>query len=691
MRKESLTLLRLPFAVFLAPLALGCGGGNDTAPSKQGTPDGARIVFDLTADLASPDHFYDVPYPNDLRLDADGHPMLAGFPNPKNLPLVAGFIGAAQEARGFPVIPVAYLRFTAELAPRVLDDVILADATSPILLVDVDAGSPEKGRLIPVVAQTTQTDPYVPEWLLSVAARPGFVLLPNTRYAVVVRASAHDAAGNDLVRDPAFARIAQHKPKGELEAKADALYAPLWDTLDGLGIAKGEVVGATVFTTGDVVADLAELSQKLVEKYDIALTNLKPFDDPEVTELCILSGSVEMPEFQVGTPPYNTEGLFTFGSDGLPVEQHKQTVPIKIVLPKVAMPAAGYPLMLNIHGSGGYSIAMVRPVGDDGQPGVPIGPAFPYAARGIAMAGMAMPANPERLPGASETAYLNPNNLAAMRDTFRQGQIELRLFIEALTKLNIDPAALGSCAGPTLPAGQSAFHFDAKNFLVTGQSMGGMYTNIIAATEPLLRAAVPTGAGGYWPHFIMHTPLNGGAFPGLIKLILQTGVPISHVHPVFGIAAGALEPADPIVHMPRVARRPLPGHPVRPIYEPVAPQDSYFAQETYDAVVLAYGHEEAGEVQWPSMQEALALEQLDGVIPFPVEDNLKSADGSAYTGVVVQWAPKALPGETKADGHAIYSHRDDVKYQYGCFADSFLKTGHAKVLVPQQDWKASCD
>ena len=141
----------------------------------------------------------------------------------------------------------------------------------------------------------------------------------------------------------------------------------------------------------------------------------------------------------------------------------------------------------------------------------------------------------------------------------------------------------------------------------------------------------------------------------------------------------------------RVLLGPLDDHPVRPIYEPVAPQDSYFATETYDAVVLAYGHQEAGEIQWPSMQDALALEGLDGLIPFPVEDNLKSADGTAYTGVVVQWAPKALPGEAKADGHAIYSHRDDVKYQYGCFADSFLKTGHAKVPPPKTDWKASCD
>ena len=34
-----------------------------------------------------------------------------------------------------------------------------------------------------------------------------------------------------------------------------------------------------------------------------------------------------------------------------------------------------------------------------------------------------MPLNPERLPGATPTAYLNVNNLAALRDTFRQGPV----------------------------------------------------------------------------------------------------------------------------------------------------------------------------------------------------------------------------------------------------------------------------
>ncbi len=74
----------------------------------------------------------------------------------------------------------------------------------------------------------------------------------------------------------------------------------------------------------------------------------------------------------------------------------------------------------------------------------------------------------------------------------------------------------------------------------------------------------------------------------------------------------------------------------------------------------------------------------------PLEDNLKSESGTAYTGAVLQFAPKALPGET-LDGHAIYSRRDDVKYQYSCFMQSFFATGKARIPAPKDDFTAACE
>jgi hypothetical protein len=296
---------------------------------------------------------------------------------------------------------------------------------------------------------------------------------------------------------------------------------------------------------------------------------------------------------------------------------------------------------------------------------------------GFAMAGSALPLNPERLSMASETAYLNLNNLAALRDTFRQGIIEQHLFLDALSKITIDPAMLGACPGVSLPSGVTAYKFDTSNLFAQGQSMGGMYTNLITAAEPRLRAAVPTGAGGYWSHFILFTPLIPNAAGTVGTVLLGTSQTLTFLHPGLNLFETATEAVDPMVSMPRLAQRPLTGHPVRPIYEPVGQGDSYFPEVTYDAMALAYGHKETGTVVWQTMQDALQLEGKDGVLPYSVSNDLTSEGGTAFTGMVVQYK-----GDGVYDPHALYSQLDAVKYQYGCFLSTFLQTGKAVVPAP---------
>ncbi len=99
----------------------------------------------------------------------------------------------------------------------------------------------------------------------------------------------------------------------------------------------------------------------------------------------------------------------------------------------------------------------------------------------------------------------------------------------------------------------------------------------------------------------------------------------------------------------------------------------------YDAVALAYGHQQAGEEVWPAMQEALALSNLDGIVSYPVAGNLTSAGGDSYTGVVVQYE-----GDGIRDPHVIFVQLDEVKYQYGCFLESFLERGVATVPAPAE-------
>jgi hypothetical protein len=704
---------RFPILLVSTLLLAACGGGGTTATGGHagstatgghgggGAPaSGATAALDLTADLTSPDHFYDAPYPSDLRLTDKGTPDLTGLPFPSILLTIPPLRDTAMQHPGFPVVPVAYFHFDGPINEMDASAVIPADKTAPILLIDVDPASPQRGSLTPLVATTPPTDGWVPDNMLAAAPRPGFVLYPKRLYAFVVQKSLKDANGKPLGAPAALDDLRNGKaPAGAKGAAAVTLYKPLWDTLKMIGVDDKEVAAATVFTTGDVVADNADLATKLAQKYSVTIDNLHVNDANTAIQdrYCELVGKVTYPQFQQGTPPFDTKGLFDFSDNGLPAKQRDEDAPVAITIPRGPMPANGFPLVLYFHGSGGLSTAVVdrgtwHPEPDPTKcpnmtqdmwngvlgcntPGQ--GPAYVLAPFGFAMAASALPVNPERLPTASETAYLNLANLSAMRDTFRQGIVEQRLFLDALVKLTIDPAVLGACTGVSLPPGATQYKLDVQNVFAQGQSMGGMYTNLISATEPRIRASLPTGAGGYWSHFILITPLIPGVAGKVGVALLGTTAKLTFLHPGLHLFQTAAEAVDPMVSMPRLARRPLPNHPVRPIYEPVGQGDSYFPEETYDAMALAYGHEEAGEIVWSTMQDALKLEGKDGIQPYPVKNELTSEAGGNYTGVVVQYK-----GDGVYDPHAIYSQLDAVKYQYSCFFSTFLKTGTAVVPAP---------
>lgn len=640
----------------------------------------AVVRFDLSGRLDTTETFFDFPFPSDLRLSPDGKPDLAGWPNPR-VSVIDKLLPAAEDRPGWPVVPVAYFRFDAPVRPLALDDAFDAAPSSPILLVDVDPDSPDRGALVPTVAITFEADRYLPENVVGVAAYPGFVLHPERTYAFVVQRALGDARGEPLLVPEALGRLARGEaPEGAWGEAALALYAPLWETLDAIGVERDDVAAATVFTTGDVVADLASLSDRLVEERSVTIEGLALDSDDGASNprVCELVGTIAMPQFQRGTPPFNSEGLFEIGADGLPIEQRTESAKITITIPKERMPEAGFPLMVYFHGSGGDS-AQVIDRGPQPEGGVEArgeGPAFMIAEHGFAAAGAALPLSPDRLPGAGALAYLNFGNLAAFRDTFRQGTIEQRLLIEALVELTIDPVLLAGCEGPELPDGATAYRFDPSAFVGLGQSMGGMYANMIGAVEPRLRALVPTGAGGFWSFFILETGLVANVRDLLGTLLRADGDLLTHLHPALHLLELAWEPAEPMVYMPRLSRRPLPGKPSRPVYEPVGKGDSYFPTQVYDAVALAYGHPQAGEVVWPSMQSSLGRAGLDGVIDYPVRDNLTSEGGETYTGVVVQYA-----GDGFSDPHNIFTQLPAVRYQWGCFLRSAID-GAPTVAAP---------
>jgi hypothetical protein len=650
-------------AALLSVVAVACG-------EDRREPDG--VVFDLDSPLDGTT-FWDLPLPSDLRTTATGAPDLAAFPNTAQSPLIADLLRLIASRRGASTMPVAYVQLAAAAPPRRPDAVIPADVASDVLLVDVDPASAERGRLFPTVAHTLFEDRYTAPHLVAVAPRPGIVLAPDTRYAVVLRrAFAPDASPPAAL----VALAAGDVPAGARGADAAALYTPLWATLDQLGVARDDVLAATVFTTGDEVALLQRRSDAVRATADAVIGPLAvdPVDGAGHAGYCELTGTVTFPQFQVGSPPFARDGHFVVDGAGVPVGQGTASVPLVITIPDGDMPAAGWPLFQFFHGSGGLSSGLVD-LGPtpaiDAQPTVGLGPGYVLARHGIAAAASALPVNPERLPGASDYEYLNLDNLTSFPFTFQQGVIEQRLLLDALLELAIEPATLAACPGVRIPDGARG-HFASGRIAGGGQSMGGMYTNMIGAVEPRLTALVPTGAGGLWHLMILETAILPGTRSLVATLFDTDADEMSFLHPGLSLLGLAWEIAEPMASMPRLGERPLPGAPARDVYQPIGAGDEYFPAPIFDAAALAYGNQQAGDELWPGTQDALALAANDGLVAYPVRGN-----AGGRTALVVQFA-----GDGIENAHYIYRQLEAVKHQVGCFVRSHLDDGVATVPAP---------
>lgn len=665
-------LLTLPVIL----LALGCSNETDDPEDVTGI-DGTQVRFAVDADFAADGAFYDFPFPSDARLLEGGQPDYRGFPFPADNSAVATLVEAAMDRPGFPVLPVAHFRFDGPLPALDLTG-LYQSADDPILLVDVDPDSAHRGQVYPARAVTLRPDGFVAEHMLGVGPYPGIVLDPDTTYAVVIRRGLGDAAGEPLgVPAPLLGLSRGTSPGGDRGDALLALYTPMYETLDTLGVERDDVAAATVFTTGDVVGETKAMSDAIVDEYDVTIDGLQlaNVDNPRI---CELHGTITMPAFQVGTPPFPTNGRFEV-VDGVPQQQGTETVDVAITIPKTEMPAGGYPFVLYIHGSGGVSTQLIdrgKIESEGGMERAGEGPAFVLAEHGIASAGAAMPINPQRVPSAAPYDYINLTNPGAFSYTFRQGTFEQRLFLEALEKLTIDPQLLATCTGATLPAGETAFKFDFSRLGAMGQSMGAEYTNLLAAVEPKVQIVAPTGAGGHWSHFLDTSPLFGGVDAVAADVIGIAREDVRYLHPGLAILQNAWEAGDALPSLPRIAQRPFEGHPSRHVYTPVAPGDLYWHPEVFDAMALGYGTQQAGDAQW-DMQSALALIGNDGVATLPVSDNRESRGGAAFTGIVVHYE-----GDGNANPHTIFSQLDEVKYQYGCFFQSYVATGTATVPAP---------
>src|SRR5215470_9157286 len=101
----------------IADLAAACSASSGAAPDGGSSPDGGAAVTALFE--TTPSDFYALPFPNDLRLRADGTIDLSDYPRP------SAFIGNwvdtfAKWSGGFGTNSAIYFRFSGPIDPATL-------------------------------------------------------------------------------------------------------------------------------------------------------------------------------------------------------------------------------------------------------------------------------------------------------------------------------------------------------------------------------------------------------------------------------------------------------------------------------------------------------------------------------------------------------------------------------------------
>lgn len=669
-------------AALLAVLAVaGCPTSEPPPdPVPPGAIDGVQVRFALGDDLSAPGAFYDAPWPSDLRRHPDGTVDVDGYPMPPDHARGGQLLAAARGAPGFSAFPTVRFRLDAP-GPRLHPDDGPLPVTwdAPALLVRVDG--PDAPALVPVVAQSLEVDDWTPSNVVAIQPAPGFVLQGGARHVAVLR---RDLAEPPLgvPREVRLAVAADAFPElNAVHPEARDHFAPVRALVDGGFLDRDDIAAATVFTPRDVVAETAARQAAVRAQHTASIVDLAldPTDGADHARYCELRGTVALPQFQDGVPPFDEGGVWVEDADG-PVAQRTDVAPVTITLPREPAPPGGYPVVVYLHGTSGSSREVVDrgPVAEeDGERAVGLGPAHVLAGRGIAAVGMAHLLVEERLGEAIDRPYLNLDNLTAYPGTWQQGMSDVRLLLDALETVDIPDEALAGCDGA------EGGPLDLSRLVVMGQSAGAHLATEVAATDARPLAVVPTGSGGFWAELLAGGSRVGGP-PELFALLLSTEVELTTLHPGLALLTAAWEPAEPMVFAPRVGVRPLDGLGPKHLYVPASLDDGFFPEPIYDAMAVAYGVERAGPTLWGAMDDGLALAGLRTDLAYPVEDN-RETDGVPWTGVVVQWA-----GDGLWDSHSVFSQIPPLMQQYGCFVRRTID-GEAALTAPGSEEDDACD
>ncbi len=490
-------------------------------PSAALGPDPVRLRWDPAGD------FFALPFPEDLRLDESGHPRLSGFPDPTRNALLQQILGLIEtQTPGWALNGAIYLSFDGPLTAGSLppDPAATLAAESPVQLVELDAEGRPGARVPLQLRYQDSASLFLPAHTLIARPVPGFVPRGGRRHALLLKAGLLDAACRPLGAPPDAAR-----------AHAEAL-----------GLQDAGPLGLAVFTPQDVVGPMQRVREAVEALPAPQVLHIELSGSNDYVDL--YQGEVEIPNFQAGEPPYlaaGSGGDFVWDEDGRPLLQRWEPVRFSLAVPHAGeAPAAGWPVMIYSHGTGGDYESVLN------------GPAQEMAVRGVASLGFDQVLHGTRDPTGAppELTFFNVLNMPAGRDNVRQGGVDGLAMLRLVRSYSI-PAELSAGGAPVT--------FDGRSVLFAGHSQGGITGAPFVAVAEGLAAALFSGTSGLLGITVLERQdLEFEIVPGattykeLVEHLLgiRGQEELDLFHPVLTLLQTFIEPADTVNYAPAFHR-----------------------------------------------------------------------------------------------------------------------------------------
>jgi predicted esterase len=641
----------VPFAEAFPPFV----GAKCTPP---GADEAFRPYFEVPRAAAPLADFYRLPFPDDVRVAADGTLDMSDFPRPGPTPLGVDLVGLYVDAlvadfEGFSASAVVTFRFAG-----VLD--FASASGSTVQFVDITDGgaghnlgeswSYHSGRTL-----------YSCESRLSVRADVDPPLEPKHTYAVILTTGLKSDKGEAATQDADFAALlAPTRPADAALGHAWDAYAKLRSHLAAKGTAASTIAAAAVFTVQDTTGHMQRLAAAVAAQPHPVLKDVtvcgsgvtSPCDDGTPAHACPaanpdfyeIHGRIAMPIFQAGTAPYATPedgGGIVEDASGVPQVQRTEDVCFALTVPKSAAPAAGWPLVVTGHGTGGSMRSFVAEgvaakLAGGAKPAAVLG--FDEVEHGARRGGSS--ASPDDL-------VFNVLNPRAARDNLLQGAADV---LTALDLANVAPFDAGAAG---------SVHFDASKVAYFGHSQGSSSGEPALAFSDAAGAAVFSGAGSFLTSSLLDktSPVNVKA--GMTFLL---GDDFDGEHPVMTIFQTYFDRADPLSYVHLLVKSPPAGVASKHVLMTYGKGDTYTPKSTLQHNARAMGI--------PGVSPEVSGEGLGGTpIVRPIFQNLRGGDNVLRTAACFQYEP------TGYDGHFVAQKNAAAVSDWSAFLGSYFTTG----------------